>query len=181
LADPELELDVTRATLNGIPFGASLDRLRGFGVAEGALGDEGEFSLEYSSLGFSASFEKQVLISFEFGFDSLGYEHPTKFVPCNSVKIKTGDVRTATVGYSSCSDDLKRLFGNPDRIERAEYKFGVERVLFYHMPACRLVASFDDRSGGLVHLEMGPPEGTGDVAKLAGSPKRIGGLLYASC
>lgn len=167
LADPQLELDVTRGTLNGIPFGASLDRLTGFGVAEDALGDEGEFSLEYSSLGFSASFEKQGLISFEFDFDSLGCEHPTEFIPCKSVMIKTGAVPTVTVGYSSCSDDLRRMFGNPDRVERAEYKFGVERVLFYHLPACRLVASFDDRSGRLIHLELNPPSVATDAGRAA--------------
>jgi hypothetical protein len=98
-------------------------------------------------------------------FDSLGYEHPTKFIPLQSVMIRTGDVRTATVGYSSCSDDLRRMCGNPDRAEKAKYKFGVERVLFYHLPACRLVASFDDRTCGPIHLEMNPPSVATDASQ----------------
>ena len=48
--------------------------------------------------------------------------------------VATGDVRAATVGYSSSSDDLRRMFGSPDRVEAANYKFGIERVLFYHLP-----------------------------------------------
>jgi hypothetical protein len=151
--DPPLEFNVESGRLNGVPLGADLEKLRFFGAADLALGNEADFSLDYASMGLAASFRARRLISFEIGFDSMYGEHPTKFAPCRVLTVRTAS-GVFRLSHTSTIDELIKVFGEPYNSDTVKYKYGVEKCLLYRAQRCRVVTSVDSRKNNLIYMEF---------------------------